>query len=144
MKHAEMQLSETNQHRRWDASYLLLSKEHSSIVGELTMRLSRDELVQLAKDLPFNERAANAVCPRMQGFSGPAEFATWLDGKKTRGHQVAVYLAAAAQAAHRVFAEEVLALKLEILEKVKHWSGVMKVLTKREAAHTLAAIKRRD
>ncbi len=143
MEFAEMMLSEINQHRRWNSDYLLLAKEHGPIVDELTVLLSRDELAQLAKDLPFNELAANAVCPRVQSFSGPAEFATWLDGPKTLGHHIAVYIAAASQAAHRVFAEEVLALKLEILEKVKHWSCVIKVLTKREAANTLAAISRK-
>jgi hypothetical protein len=52
---------------RWDAQYHLLLAEHKDVYEELLEKFTPNELVALAKQLPYDHRAACAVCPGMTG-----------------------------------------------------------------------------
>lgn len=122
-----------NQVGRLDAQFVVLLEEHRPLYEELMTKFTRQELVALAKALPYSDKAARAVCVAMSGGTferrrGESYFHEWLDAIEAnkslipRKHSdVAAYCAAAACGARLAIMEEVLELarkKLETIERL--------------------------
>lgn len=107
---------------RIDPVFHLLRAEHAPIVEEIMRVLTRDQIGELAFKLPFDKKAAEAVCPRMTGgtFSGSRGqtfFNEWISGilqskspVPNKHRDLAVYVAAAANDAAAKMLTELLEL----------------------------------
>ena len=105
---------------RWDAKYNILLAEHLELANELLAVLGADDLCALARSLPYDQLAAEAVCPPMnQGTfgkqRGQSYFFDWIgtpgQWKVDKNKAIAAYCAAAAQFAVAKILEEVLQLR---------------------------------
>lgn len=114
---------------RWDASHQILLQEHKELAETLFAMLSGEELANLARSLPFDQAAADAVWPRPGRSMTPSALATLVGdglgttaGSTQRKRNLCVYVAAAAQFGVSKMLEEVVRLsqmKLEKVEQVK-------------------------
>lgn len=134
---------------RMDAKFLLLAESHRPLYEELMATLSREEICELAKSLPFDPDAAEAVYRAMRNNKGPVFFFAWVEQVKTlksllpsKHRDVAVYCCAAAQMAASKILEEVLELSRQ---KEKKLQGLKDLLTfvKEKQCHLLSEVMKK-
>lgn len=111
---------------RMDARFHVLHEKHKDAFNDLMTMFTRDEIIALAKALPFNSNAAECVIRGMQAKYKP-DLDKWLDKmlavKDPRPHhyaEAAIYAAAAMQHCIAKGLEEMLEIakkKLEILKR---------------------------
>lgn len=144
-------LAEMKEAGTWFAGYFILADQHRDVYNELMRLFNREELIALAKSLPFDKEAAVCVCPSLKGGTfgkerGQWTFNEWLDSLPKRtvprpGHyaEVAVYGAAAATGAAAKILEEVEELSRQKLAKLNGLKGLLTTAAKSPAL--TAAIK---
>lgn len=101
---------------RWDAATVILYTQHQPLVDELVERLTAEQLVTLALELPYDEEAARKV-QHGNAFRGEGTFRSWLAAKGRRPTDLAIYCAAAAQRA--------VAKQLGVVEELRQQEIVM-------------------
>ena len=143
MKSATINSSELG--HRWDARYHLLHQRHKAAAEELFEKYTLEELVELAKQLPYNKEAAVCILNWTNRFS-QAQFEEWLEAKlpaqqirsvEARRREIAVYCAAAAQGAASVVLEEILEERKKQLGKIRDLKTLLARVKERgcEALH---------
>jgi hypothetical protein len=124
---------------RMDASFLLLAQEHKEAAKELAAKFTREEIISIAKELPYNEAAANCVKPGAERCI-QSQFMEWLERKNTRLTDVIVYVAAAACDAGRIVMEGILAERRKQVEKLQRFRDVVARIESK-SSHLASIIK---
>lgn len=129
---------------RMDAKFMALSEKHLPLIDELLNKFTHEELLALAKRLPFDEYAACAINQTATFcFSdrNPKRFFEWL-GRQKRATNTAVYVAAAAQYTIAKILEEMVEIAKRKLAAITEMHALLKLSKDKEAPLLFAALKR--
>lgn len=134
------QMKENN---RWDPKYFCLLDEHRPLIDELCAKFAQQELADLVKRLPFDQRAADAVVPRVRPVDF-TQFVEWAEAKGDRSKKrwLAVYVAAAAQFARNRRLEQLVELQRKQIGHLQALEALLATAKEKHASHLLAAITR--
>lgn len=131
---------------RLDAPFALLAEYHRPVAEELLEKLTLEELVQFAKDLPYDHEAAAAVCLGRR-WTYRSNFEKWLDRQLKAKNpnrvttDVAVYCAAAAQCAASKILEEMLEITKQKLAKAQQLRALLDGAKAKGLKKTFEAMK---
>lgn len=124
----------------WSASTHILLCQHAPAVSELLTKLSIAQMVELAKLLPFNREAFEALLPRKHRANKSHLF-EWLESvlshQRSKLKLIAGYVAAAAHGATAVVCEELQEHFKEISRKSKSLVDIGNTLKAAGADETL-------
>lgn len=125
-----------------------LLEEHKPLFVELAAKFTVEEVLALAKSLPFDQAAADAICPRAVYSSwGAAAWFKQLDewvqqGKSGPRSRLFVYTAAAAQFATSKQLESLVELAKQKLAILQHIKSQIDMARAKKAPLLEAALKR--
>lgn len=136
MQVTETSSADTTRFCRMDAAFFLLLSEHRDLVEELLSKHTREQLFDLARRLPYDERAAAGVWPAQRRVVSQRtmfnrrvgiEKAVYLPFGLTRTTDLAVYVAAASQFAMSKMLTTIKELQEQTQKMVQECTALMQL-----------------
>lgn len=140
---------------RMDARYHILLAKYREVVDELMINFTTIELVDLAKRLPHNQQAMEALLPPRLPIYMRSSLEQWMSrvvkaegidtlAAKQRKLAVAVYCAAASDRAVSIILTEMLRLSEQRLRLVDGLNNLLKEVAEKKCAKLNALMKGKD
>lgn len=142
MKVGTVAMSTPGRFNRMDARFALYAQEHLPVVDELLAKFTRDELVGLAGQLPYDHKAADACVTGYRTGDLRAAFRRWINYATTPADQVAVYVAAASEYGAGKLLAEIEQIQLDARRRLDELGKLITAVEAKDASLLMASIRK--